>query len=109
MPTIEFTLAAVPIRLTSKSSELTDLLAAYFRYYQPRPSDEARAAQQSTDPLNLTLDFCDTLPARQTLLTPNATLFSQTGVIQLWRDDKLFFFEMDAAAFFVEPELGRAN
>ncbi len=109
MPTIEFTLAAVPIRLTSNSSELTDLLATYFRYYQPRLVNEAQTDKQSTNPLILKLDFCDVLPARQTLLTPNAALFSHTGVIQLWHDAEVFFFEMGAAAFFVEPEVSRAT
>jgi hypothetical protein len=109
MPTLELTLAAVPIRLTSNSSELTDLLAAYFRYYHPRLADEARLAQQTNNPLSLTLDFCAAPPARQTLLTSNATLFSQTGVIQLWRDGEAFFFEMDAAAFLVEPAVSRAT
>src|SRR5262245_16067629 len=85
MPTLEFTLAAVPLRLTSNSPELIELLATYFRYYQPNPTVEAQSSDQETVPLNMTLDLCAALPARETLLGPHATLFSHTGVIQLWR------------------------
>jgi hypothetical protein len=108
MPTLQFTLAAVPICLTSDSSELIDLLAAFFRYYQPRFVDETPVVEIAV-PLHLTLNFCAALPARTALLAPPATLFSHTDVIQLWRDDENFFFEMGTAAFFVEPAVGRAT
>jgi hypothetical protein len=84
---------------------LIDLLAAYFRYYQPQPVDETPTAVS----LNVSLNFCEALPVRETLLAPPVTLFSHTDVIRLWRADESFFFEMGVAAFLVEPTVGRAT
>lgn len=108
MPAIEFTLAGIPLQFASSSAVLTDLLADYFHHYLPR----FRANPDCSSPnqtVQLTLEFCDTLPARESLLSGVWQLFSHTGALRLWHQPKAgetessqFFFDAGVAAFYVD-------
>jgi hypothetical protein len=112
MPAIEFTLAEIPVQLSSTSTVLTDLLADYFHHYQPRvcPTLVSRNPNQA---VQLTLELGEALPARESLLSGAARLFSHTGVIRLWHDlnegqaeSSQFYFDAGVAAFHLDISAG---
>ncbi len=115
MPAIEFTLARIPLQFVSQTAVLTDLLADYFHHYQPRisPTLPNSTASQA---VQLTLEFCDVLPARESLLAGAAQLFSHTGALRLWQQPKQheaessqFYFDAGVAAFYVDTSAGCAT
>jgi hypothetical protein len=115
MPAIEFTLAEVPVQLSSTTSALTDLLADYFHYYLPRVCPTP-LHNNSNQALQITLVFCEALPGRESLLSAAAQLFSQTGVIRLWHEPKQpeaessqFYFDAGVAAFHLDTSTGQGT
>jgi hypothetical protein len=103
MPAFDLTLAGIPLHVSSDASPLTELLAAYFRYYDPW----ATATFAPADSLSLTLNLCDTLPTRESVL-PCAELLSHTGELRLWRAEPhtaqvdSFYFDAVAAAYHLD-------
>ena len=115
MPAIEFTLAEIPVQLSSSATVLTDLLADYFHHYQPSVSPTP-VRVHSNQAVQLTLELCETLPARESLLSSAARLFSHTGVIRLWHAPKQheaessqFYFDAGLAAFHLDTSTGRGS
>lgn len=112
MPAIEFTLAEIPVQLNSISTVLTDLLADYFHHYQPRICPTLISANPN-QAVRLTLELCEALPARESLLSGAARLFSHTGVIRLWHnlnegqaESSQFYFDAGVAAFHLDTSAG---
>lgn len=112
MPAIEFTLAEIPVQLNSSSAVLTDLLADYFHHYQPRVAPVPTRSSQS-QALKLTLEFCEALPTRESLLPDKAQLFSHTGAVRLWHAPKeggtessQFYFDFGATVFHLDTSAG---
>lgn len=115
MPATTFTLAEIPLQLASSSALLTDLLADYFHYYQPRVSPTLDCSNPG-QAVQLTLEFCESLPARASLLADTAQLFSHTGALRLWHQPKQgeaessqFYFDAGVAAFYVDTSAGCAT
>ncbi|MBI1764412.1 MAG: hypothetical protein HYR56_23545 [Acidobacteria bacterium] len=88
---------------------MLDLLADYFRYYQP----ESKTTSAATPALQLTLEFCETLPGRESLLPDKARLFSHTGALRLWHtavteggEASQFYFDAGVAAFHLDTAAG---
>jgi hypothetical protein len=79
MPAFDLDLAGIPLRFSSETKPLLELLATYFRYYAPA----LRAAVVPA--LHIELRLVDALPAPETLLPCGAELLSQTGGLRLWR------------------------
>lgn len=121
MPAFHLTLAGIPLRIAADSAQLTDLLAAYFRYYNPAyelVTDAVAGAppqcsdSQSLPLLHLTLELCDILPTHEQLLAPQAELVAQTGEIKLWRhatssSGECFYFNAVAAAYHLDVAANR--
>lgn len=115
MPAIEFTLAEIPVQLIASSVVFTDLLADYFHNYQPRFVTTPTCSKPN-QVVQLTLEFCETLPARESLLSGPAKLFSQTGAIRLWHqphegepESSRFYFDAGVAAFHLDTSTGRGT
>lgn len=115
MPVIEFTLAEIPVQLRSSSTVFTDLLADYFHHYQPRVCP-APVRDNPNQAVQLTLEFCEALPAGESLLSNTAQLFSHTGVIRLWHEPKQneaessqFYFDAGVAAFHLDTSAGSGS
>ncbi|HKX32551.1 MAG TPA: hypothetical protein VJ302_32995 [Blastocatellia bacterium] len=122
MDTISLAICGVPITIVADSPELTDHFAKYFRYYRPqvRPSSDD-ASNAGRDPLRIELKFLDgpALPAG--LIPPQAKLFSQIGLVGLWREKlerpegqggparEQFYFDLECAVFRVDPEAGEVT
>lgn len=123
MPAVHLKIGAVPIIIAADSPRLIRLFADYFRYYDPEieasaDGRECLRAQDAIAPLVIELKMRRELPPREKLIPPNAELFSQTGVIGLWREKiedqscgsgGRFYFDLNVAAFCVEPCLNRAT
>ena len=107
MPALSFALAETPLQLVSSAPVLIELLADYFRYYQPLTIE----SQLSNSAIQLTLNLCDTLPARESLLPADAQLFSHTGVIKVWhaRQASQFYFDAGVAVFDLDTTAGRGT
>ncbi|MEP7341063.1 MAG: hypothetical protein ABI977_25255, partial [Acidobacteriota bacterium] len=76
--------------------------------------DVVRSTLLSSPALQIELKTRDELPPRETLIPPSAELFSQTGVVSLWKEEaspvgQRFYFHLGVAAFRVEVETGRAT
>lgn len=115
MPAIEFTLAGIPLQLASSSAALTDLLADYFHHYQP-PVSPTPASSGSSQTIQLTLDVCVALPARESLLSGAAQLFAHTGALRLWQQPQQneaeasqFYFDAGLAAFYLDTATGQGR
>ncbi|MDX2043112.1 MAG: hypothetical protein SF097_17970 [Acidobacteriota bacterium] len=87
MPAITLAICGKQISVSARSQRLIRLFADYFRYYSP--SDTDFPVQPSESPLlYLELRMRDGLPTRERLIPPTAELFSQTGVLSMWREAK---------------------
>lgn len=108
MPAIKLALSAIPIEIRSDSPLLIDLFVDYFRYYKteidPSPST------QNGGSVMIDLKIVDEPSPRDALIPPDSKLFSQTGVIGLWRHNNAagerFFFDLGSAVFEVDPAAG---
>lgn len=117
MPALTLAICGNQISISARAPRLIRLFADYFRYYDPQifTSDAAPALWADHDSaLKIELKMRDRLPPRQVLIPPSASLFSQTGVVSLWREDgsavgERFFFDMGVAAFRVDIGQGTAT
>jgi hypothetical protein len=114
MPAIYLNIGEVPVVISANSSRLVRLFADYFRYYDP---EIEASVEGSTAPLVIELKMRRELPLREKLIPPGAELFSETGVVRLWRErvedrsagtEERFYFDLGVAAFRVDPRSGRA-
>lgn len=120
MPAVSLLIDDVPIVISARSPHLVALFADYFRYYDPKliAADAApKPIQAGQAALTIELKLRRHLPTRARLIPAQAELFSQTGVISLWRatlpaDEgatrELFYFDLGVAAFRVDAAAGRA-
>ncbi|MGE0127730.1 MAG: hypothetical protein AB7U82_06600 [Blastocatellales bacterium] len=122
MPAVHLNISEVPVIISANSPRLIRLFADYFRYYDPEIEASADGrdclhAQDGIAPLVIELKVRRELPPREKLIPPRAELFSQTGVVRLWREQieaqsaeatERFYFDLGVAAFRVEPRLNRA-
>ncbi|MEO6725807.1 MAG: hypothetical protein ABIP14_10985 [Blastocatellia bacterium] len=142
MPAVTLAICGHQLSIQARAPRLIRLFADYFRYYDPQiissekgstnfslskfpnvrafeANDkmkfvEPRAKAVSSSPtLQIELKMRDDLPPRERLIPPSAVLFSQTGVVSLWKEDaspvgQRFYFHLGVAAFRVEVETGRA-
>jgi hypothetical protein len=112
MPAFQIALAGIPLHIAAEAAQLTDLLAQYFRYYGPQAQAAADLLDCSAG-IHLSLSLCETLPARETLLSPAAELLSQSGELQLWCEPAQeaaadrFYFDAGAASFHLDIKAGR--
>ncbi len=115
MPAVSLTICAVPVVISARSPRLVRLFADYFRYYQPQITSEAPPVTRA--PLTIELQLRRALPPRTTLIPARAELFSQTGVVNLWRETlpgenesprERFYFDLGVAAFRVDIATGSA-
>ncbi len=126
MPALHFTICGVPIVISTHSPRLISLFADYFRYYNPEIESSAEhlgiaGSEGGLNPLVIELKMRRELPPREKLIQPQAELFSQTGVVSLWRErikeegggggesGEIFYFDLSVAAFRVDPQLGHAT
>ncbi len=116
MPTISLSICGIRIVISADSPVLTDLFLDYFRYYEPQlsqPEESLHNSRENNETIDLDLRMLDRLPPRERLIPPQAKLFSQTGVLGLWRENTgasesdRFYFYMGVAAFAVEPGAGK--
>jgi hypothetical protein len=116
MAAISFEICEVPVCFTARSPRLLNLLADYFRYYQPRRQDGFTKSSsallgpdQTQGQLTVELKTRRLLPAREQLIPKAAELLSQTGIVELWREPaaapagERFYFYMGTAAYCVDP------
>ncbi|MGH9833918.1 MAG: hypothetical protein ACRD9Y_12930 [Blastocatellia bacterium] len=123
MPVVQLAISGIPVIISARSPRLTRLFADYFRYYQPEivnPADWQKPFQpeRGLDPIVIELKMRRELPPREKLIPPGAELFSQTGVVSLWREriedqnaepGERFYFDLKVAAFRVDPQSNRAT
>jgi hypothetical protein len=122
MPAIHFVIRGVPVVISTYSPRLVKLFADYFRYYNPRIEASAAVAESlhtesGQRPVVIELKMRRELPLRERLIPQQAELFSQTGVIGLWRErardrsggpGERFYFDLSVAAFRVDPQSNHA-
>lgn len=121
MPAVSLAICGNPILISARAPRLIRLFADYFRYYEPQILSSAEAIPflaEKSPALKIELNFRHELPPRETLIPATAELFSQTGVVSLWRDTQTgargegekgrFFFHLGVAAFRVDAESGQA-
>jgi len=116
MPAITLAICGNPILISARAQRLIRLFADYFRYYDPRTALSIPASALLAEPepsLSIELKIRRELPPRETLIPAPAKLFSQTGVVSLWREEasplgQRFYFHLGVAAFRVDVETGRA-
>ncbi|HMV84017.1 MAG TPA: hypothetical protein PLD20_10755 [Blastocatellia bacterium] len=116
MPAVTLAICGNRILIQARAPRLLRLFADYFHYYDPQilTSTETAAVSAEGDPsLKIELNFRRELPPRAILIPVAAKLFSQTGVISLWREmnspvGERFYFDLGVAAFRVDVETGRA-
>ncbi|MFN0086821.1 MAG: hypothetical protein ACKVX9_15630 [Blastocatellia bacterium] len=115
--TVELAIGHVPIIISARSSFLVRLFADYFRYYDPRVgrSDPGALGERNAGlpgAVRLDLKLRRELP-RDRLFPAEAELISRTGVVRMLRErtatGERFYFDLEGAAFRVEPEAGRAT
>lgn len=140
MPAVHLTIGEAPVIISTDSPRLIRLFADYFRYYDPeypanfslpdasgsrvlsgnRQTEVCRTLSDDGHPapLLIELKMLRELPPREKLIPPGAELFSQTGVVGLWREkiedqatesEERFYFDLNVAAFRVEPRRNRAT
>ena len=123
MPAVQLAISGIPVIISAHSPRLIRLFADYFRYYQPEivaPTEWQRSFQpeRGLDPVVIELKLRRELPPREKLIPPGAELFSQTGVVGLWRERiedrngqlrERFYFDLKVAAFRVDPQSNRAT
>ncbi len=123
MPAIHFAICGIPIVISAHSPRLVRLFADYFRYYEPEIEASAESlgslrSGRDSNPLVIELKMRRDLPPRERLIPSKAELFSQTGVIGLWRERiedrdgvarERFYFDLQVAAFRVDPQRGSAT
>jgi hypothetical protein len=142
MPAIILAICGVPVIISARSPRFIRLFADYFRYYDPQiissekgstnfslskfpnvcafeATDKLKFVEHNAEPvssspsLQIELKMRDELPPRETLIADSAELFSQTGVVSLWKEEaspvgQRFYFHLGVAAFRVDVETGRA-
>lgn len=120
MPAVSLLIGDVPVVISARSAPLVALFADYFRYYDPQLSAADIAPetiQAGQAALTIELKMRSHLPPRARLIPAHARLFSQTGVVSLWRaplsaeagaTSELFYFDLGVAAFRVDAAVGRA-
>lgn len=89
MPAIKLTICGNAIFISARAPRLIRLFADYFRYYDPSISPSTFAPNPSANhppTLKIELKMREELPPRERLIPPSAELFSQTGVVSLWRE-----------------------
>lgn len=121
MPAVSLLIGDVPVVISARSPRLVALFADYFRYYDPHSTTAGAAsgtAQVGQSALTIELKMRHALPPRARLIPAHARLFSQTGVVSLWRAAvktdagevrEQFYFDLGVAAFRVDAEAGRAT
>lgn len=121
MPAVSLLLGDVPVVISARSARLVALFADYFRYYNPQltPSCSLAAlAPHGQAALTVELKMRRALPPRTRLLPEQAELFSQTGIVSLWRAvvqshtgelREQFYFDLGVAAFRVDADAGQAT
>jgi hypothetical protein len=121
MPALRLTISGIPVIIRARSPRLINLFTDYFRYYQPEVVADWRQSFQpgrGLDPIVVELKMRRELPPRKQLIPPEAELFSQTGVVGLWREriedrngepKERFYFDLKVAAFRVDPQSNRAT
>jgi hypothetical protein len=122
MPAVTLAICGNQISISARAPRLIRLFADYFRYYDPRIISSSAAPNPSAKDapaLQIELKMCDALPPREMLIPPAADLFSQTGVVGLWREGRKerdgegpkerYYFHLGVAAFRVDVEAGRAT
>lgn len=117
MPALTLAICGCPIQISARSPRLIRLFADYFHYYNPQhysANDELPLSAEKLPTLKIELKMRDQLPSRETLIPANARLFSQTGVVSLWSDERAeensgrFYFHLGVAAFRVDIGSGEA-
>lgn len=121
MPAITLAICGNQISISARAPRFIHLFADYFRYYQPQiqSSVAAESLLAGDHPaLKIELKFRHELPPREVLIPSTAELFSQTGVVSMWRDNRAasandaargqFFFHLGVAAFRADIETGCA-
>ncbi|MDQ3010959.1 MAG: hypothetical protein M3X11_09685 [Acidobacteriota bacterium] len=116
MPAVTLTICGNQLSISARAPRLIRLFAEYFRYYDPRiiPStDTPNPLADNLPTLQIELKMRNELPPRERLIPPSAELFSQTGIVSLWKEETLpigqrFYFHLGVAAFRVDVETGQA-
>jgi hypothetical protein len=121
MPAVTLAICGNQILISARAPRLIRLFADYFHYYEPRILSTAEALPFPADnesALKIELKLRHELPPLEMLVPPTAELFSQTGVVRVWRDAATgrrgdgetgrFFFHLGVAAFRVDIEAGCA-
>ncbi len=129
MPAVTLAICGNQLSISARAPRLIRLFADYFRYYNPQiisSTDTPNPLADNPPALQIELKMRDALPPRERLIPPSAELFSQTGIVSLWREtgrkesairnpqsaiaevEGRFFFHLGVAAFRVDVETGRA-
>ena len=125
MPAVTLAICGNPVSISARAPRLIRLFADYFRYYDPitlpfaeAPARSPSAAAENFPALSIELKLCRELPLHDALIPPTAELFSQTGVVSLWREGQTtgregeakgrFYFHLGVAAFRVDVDAGQA-
>lgn len=125
MPAVTLAICGNPVSISARAPRLIRLFADYFRYYDPitlpfaeAPARSPTAAAENFPALSIELKLCRELPLHDALIPPTAELFSQTGVVSLWREGQTtgregeakgrFYFHLGVAAFRVDVDAGQA-
>jgi len=123
MSALQLAISGIPVIISARLPRLIRLFADYFCYYQPEivtTADWRKSFQpeRGLAPIVIELKMRRELPPREKLIPPGAELFSQTGVVSLWRDrienqnaepSEAFYFDLKVAAFRVDPQSNRAT
>lgn len=139
MPALKLAICGCPVIISSRSPRLNRLFADYFRYYNPQTfhvPEQSVSAAEKVPAFKIELRMRKQLPPRETLIPDGAQLFSQTGVVSLWKGWKAeeqgaqlipkqepatrnlqsampergdrFYFHLEVAAFRVDIDSGEA-
>lgn len=106
MPAINLAINGVPLTISSRDPGVTELFADYFSYYHPQLSLPGEQVLDSG--IQIDLRMRRELPPREKLIPASAELFSQTGLVGLWRERERaqFYFDLAVAAYRVDVETG---
>ncbi|MFN0124846.1 MAG: hypothetical protein ACKV2V_30450 [Blastocatellia bacterium] len=108
MREISFAVGAQPVSIQADDTDLIEVCARYFAYYQP-PSGQPEAHAS----LRIHLRMETTLPAAGACLSTGAVCLSDAGNVSLWRDDtgetEQFWFVTPVALFRAVPAAGFAE
>ena len=124
MPAVTLAICGNQISISARAPRLIRLFADYFRYYDPQiispniapalSAAQSVAGSAECQPvLTIELKMRRELPPREWLIPPAAELFSETGVVSLWKEEaspvgQRFYFHLGVAAFRVDADTSRA-